>query len=107
MRQKRIETLLQFLEKDSSDPFLHYALAMEYKGMNDVEKYLEKLWYVYHNFPDYTGNYYHLAGCLAETGNRNQAEIIYQEGIAKCKLLDKNHDLAELQRAYNNFLYED
>ncbi len=42
----RLQNLLQLLENTQTDPFLYYAVAMEYQKQNDTEKacaYYQKL----------------------------------------------------------------
>lgn len=106
MSNQRIEQLLEWLESEPDDVFTLYALAMEYKEQmpDKAAAYLEKLRQIQ---PSYTATYYHLAEIYQKLGNREQAGEVYQNGINICKEQKAQHALAELQNAYQNFLYEE
>ena len=38
MSNARLEKLLEFIKEQPDDVFLKYALAMEYQGLNDIQK---------------------------------------------------------------------
>jgi Tfp pilus assembly protein PilF len=106
MNNQRIEQLLEWLESEPDDIFTLYALAMEHKEQmpEKAAVYLEKLRQIQ---PSYTATYYHLAEIYQKLGDRERAEGIYQVGIGVCKEQKAQHSLAELQNAYQNFLYEE
>ncbi|MCU0390157.1 MAG: tetratricopeptide repeat protein [Thermoflexibacter sp.] len=106
MNQDRVTQLLAWLEEDAQDTFNLYALAMEYKEEMPEKAidYLEKIRQVQVN---YVATYYHLAELYRQTGNTSKAEEVYLAGIQICKEQKAQHALAELQNAYQNFLYED
>lgn len=106
MNNQRIEQLLEWLESEPNDVFILYALAMEHKEQmpNKAVAYLEKLRQIQ---PTYTATYYHLAEIYQKLDNREQAEEVFQAGIRVCKEQNAQHALAELQNAYQNFLYDE
>lgn len=106
MNQNRINQLLEWLESEPNDAFNLYALAMEYKEEIPAKAidYLEK---IRTNEPSYVPTYYHLAELYNTLKNKEKAEEIYKIGIRVCKERKEQHALAELQNAYQNFLYED
>jgi Tfp pilus assembly protein PilF len=106
MNQNRIYQLLEWLENEPNDMFTLYALAMEYKDEMPEKAvfYLEKLKEV---DASYVATYYHLAELYTTLGDRAKAEEVYKVGIIVCKEQKAQHALAELQNAYQNFLYDD
>ncbi len=106
MNQSRINQLLEWLENEPDDAFNLYALAMEYKEEMPEKAvgYLEKICKAE---PTYTATYYHLAALYSVLKNKEKAEETYKIGIEICKAQKAQHALAELQNAYQNFLYEE
>jgi tetratricopeptide (TPR) repeat protein len=101
----RVHQLLEWLESEPNEPFNLYALAMEYKESQPEKaiEYLEKIRQVQ---PSYTPVYYHLAELYLDLKYTEQAEEIYKIGIQICTEYRNQHALAELQNAYQNFLYD-
>lgn len=106
MNQNRIHQLLEWLESEPHDAFNLYALAMEYKE-EMPEKAIEYLVQIYKTQPSYTAIYYHLAELYNVLKNKEKAEEVYKIGIQICREQKEQHALAELQNAYQNFLYEE
>lgn len=106
MNTARIAQLKQFLKEEPEDPFLKYALAMEYLD-TEPSKSRELFESLLENHPDYIGTYYHAAALYAEMDQRELAEKTYQTGIEKAKALNEAHALKELKTAYLNFQFED
>ncbi len=107
MSSERLQQLQEFLSKEPKDPFLNYALAMEYRSLGEQEKAHEQLLGLVEHNPEYTGTYYHLGYSFLERGERDQAVAIWEQGIAVCREQKKQHALSELQSALNNFLFEE
>jgi len=107
MPSERLQQLLDFLEKEPKDPFLNYALAMEYRSVGDSDKAHQQFLNLVEVSPEYTGTYYHLGYSFLEKGERDQAVEIWEKGIAVCKEQKKQHALSELQSALNNLLFEE
>jgi len=104
---KRIEQLQEFLKTDPEDPFLNYALAIEYVGQEDYAKAKEILIDLRAKQPDYVVLYYHLGKLFQREGDKVEAENIYRDGIKRTTMARERHHLAELQTALNNMLYEE
>ncbi|WP_020526967.1 tetratricopeptide repeat protein [Flexithrix dorotheae] len=106
MKEERLKKLYEFLENDPHDPFTIYAIASElvFEKPKEALKYFTRL---LNEHPDYVATYYHAAHLFVELGNREKAEEVYKKGIAICQEKQELHALAELQSAYNNFLYDD
>lgn len=102
MKNSRLSKLLEFLDNDSSDPFILYAIATEYNVLND-----EQNAFLYYNrlvdeHPSYVGTYYHLGKLFEKTGGKEKAIMIYQKGMAVARQEGNRHAFSELQGAYNS-----
>src|SRR5690606_23660876 len=104
--QARLQQLFSFLEDDPNDPFTLYAIALEYRKLQDekAHHYFEKL---LHEHPEYVATYYHAAQFYRDLGMKEKAGHIYQSGIKKAKSQQNALALRELQNAYNQFLFEE
>ena len=102
----RLKSLLGYLEDDPKDPFNWYAVALEYQksAPEKTREYFQKL---LDEFPDYLPTYYHAAALLADTGERDAAEAVYQKGITLARTQQEHNALRELQNAYNELLFDD
>ena len=61
MNPTRLERLIEMRKDDPKDPFLIYAVAMEYQKAEQLELALTFYEELIENHPDYVGTYYHLA----------------------------------------------
>jgi Tfp pilus assembly protein PilF len=80
-------------------------LATEYKN-EDVIMAIKKFEELKQLHPNYLPTYYHLAQLYVDTQQSEKAEITFQQGIKLAQEQREQKALAELQSAYNNFLYE-
>lgn len=96
---ERLQQILDFLKETPQDPFLHYALTMEYVKLKQDDKALEGFEKLLRDFPDYIGTYYHFGKFLENSGNPARAADIYREGILIARAQRKMHPLSELQGA--------
>jgi len=98
-----IEQLLTFKEENPDDPFILYALAMEYKK-NKVYQSAEKYYQILvDKHPQYGGTYYHYAQLLETIGEVTRANSIYEKGLSILKENKDSHLYNELGQAYENF----
>lgn len=100
----RIEQLEEFLRESPQDPFLHYALTMEYLKGEDTEKIRSGFENMLVNFPDYVGSYYHYGKFLEKLGAPAKAEEVYKEGILVANKIRNHHAKGELMGALNMLL---
>ncbi|MDH5607868.1 MAG: tetratricopeptide repeat protein [Cyclobacteriaceae bacterium] len=105
MNAERLKSLHSFLSENPDDPFVLYALALEYMAENSQksEEYFDRLLTAH---PDYTATYYHAAAFFAEQGKIEKTRKIFETGIAKLSVTTDHKALGELQNAYQNFLFE-
>jgi len=106
MNPNRIQYLNTLLAETPEDPFLYYALGLEYLRP-EPEKAKEYFELVFSTFPEYLPNYFQLGTILAELDQKEKALDVFEKGVAKAKQLQDQHTLAELQSAYQNLLMED
>lgn len=97
----RIAQLLAFIQDTPDDPFLHYALTMEYVKSGDTEQSLSGFRNMLAKYPGYVGTYYHYAKFLEKQDKKNEAIEIYQQGIEVARKSRNMHALGELQGALN------
>lgn len=105
MQTDRIRQLKDFLKEDPQDPFLLYALAMEYVK-TDTREALKYYNQVLDQHPAYVPVYYHAAALFSETGDFEKAEKTYKKGIAVAEKAGDAHALRELKTAYLNWQFE-
>lgn len=103
----RIEQLEEFLRESPQDPFLHYALTMEFLKGDDIARTRAGFENMLTNFPDYVGSYYHFGKFLEELGESAKAEEVYKKGILVATKMRNNHAKGELMGALNMLLGTD
>lgn len=80
MENARLQELFNFLREDPDDPFLIYAIAIEYDKLNadKAMEYYDKLLKIH---PNYLPGYYHAAKLYEKMGNNIKASELYKKGI--------------------------
>ncbi len=100
MSLSRIEQIKKFLEQKPNDPFLQFALALEYLKLNDSTTAKAIFDSLLQQQPDYVGTYYHLGKLLEQEKAYEQALEVYQRGITTATRLNDRHAAQELRGAY-------
>ncbi len=77
----RIAAFKQFIEKDPSDPFPRYSLAMEYKNQGNHDEAQVHFDYLLEHNADYVPAYFHGAANLRALGRTDDAVARYTAGI--------------------------
>lgn len=105
MQEQRIVQLQQMLQENPQDPFLLYALALEYRkqDLEQANLYFSKL---LQQHPAYLPTYYHAAALYTELGQPQEAKNTYEKGIALAQQQNDAHTLRELRNAYQNLLLD-
>lgn len=101
----RIEKIIEFLKQQPKDNFLRHALALEFIKIGEGVKARDLFLEILTDSPDYIGSYYHLAKCLEQLADKNEAIIWYEKGMAAAKLAKDDHAYRELQGAYEDLVY--
>jgi tetratricopeptide (TPR) repeat protein len=102
----RLEQLFSFLEENPQDPFLIYALALEYGKMHDFAKMREYFEALMLNFPSYLPTYYHAGKLYEELGEVALAKQTFEQGIELAKSQKDDFALRELNGAYQMFMMD-
>jgi len=101
----RFQLLKELLEKEPTDTFLNYALALEYAKSNELLKAIEIIENIISKNADYLPSYYQL-GKFYEQLNQNEKAIeIYKKGVVIAQKQKNNKTLNELNEAI--FLIEE
>ncbi len=94
---KRLDMLEQMLAKGSTDPFHHYAHAMELRSVGRREEALAAFGQVAERFTDYVPTYLMGAQLADELGKRDEARTLCERGVAIATRKHDHHALSELQ----------
>ena len=95
----RLEQLELLARKDPGDPFVQYAIALEYVSSNRLEEAAGSLERLMEAAPDYTAGY-HQAGRVYEKLDRDdEARRCYERGIVVAQRQGDAKDLDEMREA--------
>ncbi len=100
MQPDRLTQLQAFLQQNPTDPFLHYALALEYLKKEEYQFALEAFITLVGVSPTYVGTYYHLGKLYEKLNNFALALIAYSDGMEIAQQLNDSHSYNELRGAY-------
>ncbi len=77
----RLNQLLQLLNEEPKDPFLLYAIALEYEKMENYQTAIQYYSTLINQQPEYTATYLQLGNLYRNLGDIENATRIYQDGI--------------------------
>lgn len=95
----RLAALQSFLEQDPNDSFTRYAIGLEHAKESNYADAIKTLEELRGRDPNYIPTYYMLGGYYRETGERDNARAIYQEGITRARAARDLHAASELDAA--------
>ncbi|MDP3830166.1 MAG: hypothetical protein Q8Q47_02775 [Ignavibacteriaceae bacterium] len=98
----RLGKLFNLLEKDKSDPFIHYAIALEYQSTQDLPKAIEYFDFIISNFPEYLPSYMQYGLLMQSLNNIEGAKKLFSDGIIKAKEQKDLHTQKELEEFLND-----
>ena len=107
MENSRIEQIKIFLKETPTDPFLNYALAIEFVAINEFKKAKEIFENLIKNNPDYSATYYHLGKLLIAENKKDDAIKVFETGINITRQNNEQHAASELISALNEILYDE
>ena len=96
---ERVTKLKAFLEKDPSDSFARYALALEYASHGEHRFALAYLRELLERDPKYVAAYQQLGIILAGLGHREEATEVLRKGISVAKEQGDLHARSEMQQS--------
>ncbi len=98
----RKEQLLQMLEEDPKDVFLHYALGMEFLSELKYQEALEKFQYCTELDETYVGAYYQLGSIFTELDIVDVAKKYIEKGIHFATQKQDRKAVGELRQLLDN-----
>ncbi len=102
MYNNRLEQLKLFLKDTPNDPFLHYAMALEYLKLGEDQQALSIFTQLIETSPNYVGTYYHRGKLQEKLKMFDDALMTYKVGMETARKLQDNHSYSELLSAYNS-----
>ena len=81
MASNRIDALKAMVERNPSDTFARYGLAMEYANTGDLEKAVAEYRALLGENEGYAAAYYHGGQALERLGRVEEAREMYEKGI--------------------------
>jgi tetratricopeptide (TPR) repeat protein len=103
----RLELLKNYLADQANDPFLLFAIAKEYEGLNDKKEALSHYLRLRETTPQYVGLYYHLGKLYEKLAQPEEALETYKTGMIVAKKEKDMHAYSELMGAKMNVSDED
>jgi tetratricopeptide (TPR) repeat protein len=95
----RLEVLKTMVAQNPHDSFSRYGLAMEYANSGDLGQAVTEYRALLAANPNYTAAYYHGGQTLEKLGRREEARLLYQQGIEAARRTGDGHAAGELQAA--------
>ena len=105
MNSQRLQKLKEFHKEEPNNPFILYALAMEYEK-TDLSLALQYYRQLLNEHPEYLPTYYQVAHIFWDNEEIEEANDIFQKGIALAQKQDNQKALQELKASYHNFQME-
>lgn len=100
MKKNKTDELLSFLKDEPEDPFVKYALALEYIKCGDFHEAFFYLNTLLEAQPGYLAAYYQLGKVLENLCRSDEAISTYTKGMEIALSQNKKHTYSELQQAY-------
>lgn len=95
----RLAHLEKLVHNGTSDPFVLYALALEYQKEGRSEACLGLFDRVMAEHPDYLPSYLMAGMALSKQGQRPKAKEVFEKGILKAQAAGDAHTEGEIQDA--------
>jgi tetratricopeptide (TPR) repeat protein len=93
----RLDALRELLADDPEDAFTRYALAMELKGLGQLDEALAEFGRLVQGAPDYVATYYQYARTLQSKGRVDEAIAMARRGVAVATDAGDDHTRDELE----------
>lgn len=99
MSSKRLQMLEKMTASGKADSFAWYALALEYKGLDNVEDAHATFVKLREQDPGYVPMYLMCGTMLIDADRRDEAREWLETGIEKARAKGDTHALSELEGA--------
>ncbi len=96
---ERLEQLELLARKDPGDPFIQYAIALEYVSSNRLEEAVGILERLMDASPDYTVGYHQAGRVYEQLDQEEEARRCYERGIVVAERQGDAKDLEEMREA--------
>ena len=104
MANTRLEKLIEFIKEQPDDLFLKYALAMEYQGLNDIEKAKEYFEEVIKVDKNHVAAYYQLGKIFEKLNDETSAISKYEKGLKNARINNDARSIREFNAAIDSLL---
>ncbi len=105
MQNNRLEKLQEMLAESPQDIFLNYAIAMEYKGLNQFDKTIKQLNEVLLLDENHVATLYQLGVLLSEKSENENAILFLEKGLQIAKQKKDLKTVNEFQALIDEILY--
>lgn len=95
---------MSLLAADPADSFARYALALEHKGMGELDRATELLEEVIQRDPLYVPAYQQLGSLYHQRNRKDGAISILKKGMEQAGLQGDSHAQKEMQEALDEIL---
>ena len=95
----RLEQLEKLASKDPGDPFIQYAIALEYVSSHQLEQAAGILEKLMEASPDYTAGYHQAGRVYEQLDREDEARRCYEQGIVVAERQGDAKDLDEMREA--------
>jgi hypothetical protein len=95
----RLEMLETLIARGAKDPFVHYAHAMELRGLGRADDALAAFEAVRQRFPEYVPTYLMAGQLAAELAAYTRAREFMTAGLAAARAAGDDHATSELSSA--------
>jgi Tfp pilus assembly protein PilF len=99
MKSPRQALLESYIDENPSDPFTHYALALELLKNGNPDEAQAKFEWLLQNHPDYLATYYQLGDLYQKMNKLNLAKDVYKKGMLVAAAQKNNHIFNEIKSA--------
>lgn len=99
MPPSRIDMLRGFVAQKPTDPFPRYALAQELKNTGDLQGAWAEFSSLLQEHKDYVPSYFHGGGVLVALGRKDEAKVVFAQGLDLCDRVGDGKTRAELAGA--------
>ncbi len=93
----RLAQIQQMLAAEPLDPFLHYALGMEYVKQGDLDQGLAQFTAMNQQFPDHVAAWHQRGRLLVDRDETELARDVLRQGIAVAHRTGDSHAAGEMQ----------
>jgi len=95
----RLETLRSIVAQGTTDPFVHYGLAIELRTQGQLQEAWQIFEALLHGHPDYIAAYAPAADTLVGLLRNKEARALLNRGIEVCERKGQSHARDQLQAA--------